>query len=716
MGKKQKVKWNMVKMMEGWGNHPSIRFFMYIGLGIIMYLLLIGQVIPETYELKEGQISQVTLTSPIRVENQWATELAKDKAAKSVPDQYTKDQNIVNDQISRLEQMFTDILTIAENKDLSKEEKEAALRDLTSLSFLDDALFKELSSLNVEKIKNIQYISKSTLDIVMNDGVNIKKLNEAFEEAAQIIQNNPFDNEDRIKHLANEMTKYFIKPNVFYNSDQTSLLREKAKSEVEPVIIKKDELIVKQGQYIDKEIYEKLKAAGLLKDTSTLWPYFGLLLFILLILLLLFFSIERMNPFLHQDNRALLLLFTIFILTFSSISILGLIGLGKDLLTSPKGYLAPVAFGVMLITLLINMKMAILSGVIFSIFTSMIFSTDQSFIFDFRYGFVALIGSAAGAFAIGRIKQRSAILKAGLVVSLFNVIGIAVIVMLTSQSYSLRQMFATLSYGAIGGFFSSVLTIGFLPFFEAVFGILSPTRLIELSNPNHPLLRKLLIETPGTYHHSVIVGNLAEAAAEAINANGLLARVGAYYHDLGKTKRPSFFIENQLNMENPHDKISPSLSKNIILAHPKDGVEMLKVYKIPNAIQDIAEQHHGTSLLKYFYHKASKDSEQPIPEVEYRYPGPKPQFKEAAIVGIADSVEAAVRSIKHPTNEIIEEMVRKIIKSKLDDGQLNECDLTLKELEIIAISMLETLKGIFHSRIEYPDDKDLEETKGARSS
>jgi len=196
----------------------------------------------------------------------------------------------------------------------------------------------------------------------------------------------------------------------------------------------------------------------------------------------------------------------------------------------------------------------------------------------------------------------------------------------------------------------------------------------------------------------------------------LLARVGAYYHDLGKTKRPTFFIENQLNMENPHDKISPSLSKNIIISHTKDGVEMLKEHKLPVPIQEIAMQHHGTSLLKYFYNKAEKDSEQHIKEIEYRYPGPKPQTKEAAIVGIADSIEAAVRSIKSPTNELIEETVRKIIKSKLDDGQLNECDLTLKELEIISISILESIKGIFHSRIEYPEDKDLEEKKGEKTS
>lgn len=252
------------------------------------------------------------------------------------------------------------------------------------------------------------------------------------------------------------------------------------------------------------------------------------------------------------------------------------------------------------------------------------------------------------------------------------------------------------------GFFSSN-NGGFSTSIWIFFGILSSLKLTELSNPNHPLLRKLLIETPGTYHHSIIVGNLAESAAEAIGANGLLARVGSYYHDVGKTKRPTFFVENQLNSQNPHDKITPSLSKNIIIAHPKDGLEMLKDYKIPEVIQDLVMQHHGTTTLRFFYNKALNETDGAVNESEYRYPGPKAQTKEAAIVQIADSVEAAVRSLSNTTNESIEEMVRKIIKSNLDDGQFNECDLTFKEIEIISISMLETLKGIFHSRIEYPD-------------
>jgi putative nucleotidyltransferase with HDIG domain len=241
---------------------------------------------------------------------------------------------------------------------------------------------------------------------------------------------------------------------------------------------------------------------------------------------------------------------------------------------------------------------------------------------------------------------------------------------------------------------------------------LSDLKLVELSNPNHPLLRKLLTETPGTYHHSLMVGNLSEAAAESIGANGLLCRVGSFYHDVGKTKRPLYFIENQNGGNNPHDKLEPKVSTSIIIAHARDGGEMLKAHKLPKPIRDIAEQHHGTTFLKYFYYKAIKQAkdqevECAYTEDDFRYPGPKAQSKEAAIVGIADCVEAAVRSLNHPTVEQIEGIISKIIKDRLDDNQYNECDLTLRELDRIAVSLKETVIGTFHSRIEYPDDKEF---------
>src|SRR5699024_1968138 len=250
------------------------------------------------------------------------------------------------------------------------------------------------------------------------------------------------------------------------------------------------------------------------------------------------------------------------------------------------------------------------------------------------------------------------------------------------ENFSMSVLFTQSSYAVAAALLSAVLTSGFLPFFETSLGILSDIKLLSLSNPNHPLLRKILTEAPGTYHHSIMVANLSETACEAIGANGLLARVGAYYHDLGKTIRPHYFIENQVSIRNPHDVIEPKQSADIIIRHPYDGADMLRKHHLPKEIIDIALEHHGTTLLKYFYYKAKENNEDKH-ENKYSYPGPKPQTKEAAIVSICDSVEAAVRSLKEPTEEKIEEIVSSIINDRMMDGQLDESPLTLKELKKI---------------------------------
>jgi putative nucleotidyltransferase with HDIG domain len=257
--------------------------------------------------------------------------------------------------------------------------------------------------------------------------------------------------------------------------------------------------------------------------------------------------------------------------------------------------------------------------------------------------------------------------------------------------------------GAAGGVLSAILAIGILPVFEQMFDIITPIKLLELSNPNQPLLKKMLFEAPGTYHHSILVGNLAEAAANEVGANALLTRTGAYYHDIGKIKRPYFFKENQITNDNPHDKITPKLSTLIITSHVKDGMELAEENKLPRAIKDIIEQHHGTTLVRYFYVMAMNNESEMVEEASFRYDGPKPFSKEAAIVMLADSVEAAVRSMGNPTTLDMEKMVNKIVEEKVNDGQLDNCDLTLKDIEKIKQSFLKILEGIFHSRIEYPE-------------
>jgi len=357
----------------------------------------------------------------------------------------------------------------------------------------------------------------------------------------------------------------------------------------------------------------------------------------------------------------------------------------------------PVAFATMITSILMKPKLALVLNIALSTFiTLMAGNSIDVFI-------VAIISGSAGALIISKMHQRNDLVTAGILISVINVLSILGIGMINSA-----QTIPVLKrsiLGLINGGLSSVFTLGLLPLCETVFDIITPIKLLELSNPNQPILKKLLFNAPGTYHHSVLVGNLAEAAVDAIGGNSLLARVGSYYHDIGKIKRPYFFKENQLTNENPHDRITPSLSTLIITNHIKDGIELAKKYKLPIVVRDIIEQHHGTTLVKYFYIKAvnEKDDSNEVEEQQFRYAGPKPQNKETAVVMLADSVEAAVRSIPSPTKQKIEEMVKKIIKDKLDDGQLDECDLTLKDINKITTSFLNILNGIYHDRIEYPD-------------
>jgi len=317
-------------------------------------------------------------------------------------------------------------------------------------------------------------------------------------------------------------------------------------------------------------------------------------------------------------------------------------------------------------------------------------------------------------FSLTKIQQRSDLAKAGIIVSVVNILIILSLKLITND-IEIDGLIKDLAWGTISGIFSAIIAIGSLPYLESLFGLVTSFKLFELANPNQPLLKQLMVKAPGTYQHSLIVGNLAEAAAEAVNGDPLLTRVGAMYHDIGKMVRPYFFIENQLGMENQHSKISPRLSSLVITAHVKEGIELAKEYKLPPTIIDFIPMHHGTSLVAYFYHQA-KQAENPetVLEEHFRYPGPKPQTKETAILMLADATEAAVRAISKPTVDQIQKTISKIIKARIDDGQLSESPLTLVDLEKVSIEFLRILQSLYHSRIEYPSEAKIMKDLGRK--
>jgi cyclic-di-AMP phosphodiesterase PgpH len=459
------------------------------------------------------------------------------------------------------------------------------------------------------------------------------------------------------------------------------------------------QVIVREGQVIDNEIYRQLEIAGLLTNQSPVKPMAGIILFIFVISAIIFMHFNTWKENTLAKRKSLVITLVVFFLQVVIMKLISLIEPEFDLLIA---FLFPTALASMLVKLLTNERLALTITILTAATAGIILQDGYAAIIQMEIALYILFGGLTSLYLLGNVSRRSTILGTSLGVAASNFLFLAFYLLMTQSSYTLTELIFYAVAAISSGIISGALTIGLLPFFETGFGILSDIRLIELSNPNHPLLKRVLTETPGTYHHSVMVANLADAACESIGANGLLARVGCYYHDIGKTVRPGYFIENQHTEKNPHDLLPPEKSREIIIAHAEDGAKLLEKHKMPPEIIAIAKQHHGTSLLKFFVFKARELGDD-VNEEDYRYPGPKPQTKEIAIISIADSVEAAVRSMKEPTSEKIASLVRAIVAEKLNDGQFDECDLSMKELKKVERAICETLNGIFHNRIEYPD-------------
>ncbi len=727
----QKNKWRL-KVNE-WKNSRIVRILLFFCFIVLFYLSVSPKLIQETYDIELNGISNKTIEAQERIKNESATLRARANASEEVQPVQTiiqlRNEEIVeliynkieqlnpdtlmsnNDKIaiyrSEFPQLFLDYTDtfIRVNRDIYKEAMlEEIQGQLTDYQYrIPEETYFKIPKISAEEISEMKSVTKGIVSKLMlernNDPLTSRTKVPEMVNASQLSNKNA-------REIVQEIARFALTSNRFYDEEATKEARIQAAEQTEPIFIEKGDIIVASGERITAEDYDLLNELGMLKNTTNVWPHIGMIIMVSLFVFVLHMFIRQSKLAIMVNNGHLTMLLVIFVLTVISMV---LISLGQAANVPYMGYMAPVALGSILITILLDARIAFISSMIFSIVASIILNVRNDILFDYRYGFVTAVVCMVSIFAIHKASQRSTVLRAGILISAFATIS-SISLLLIENTYTLKNLLYSIAFSATGGMITTVLVIGLLPFFEIAFGILSPLKLVELSNPNHPLLRKLLTETPGSYHHSVMVGNLSESAAEAIGADGLLCRVGSFYHDIGKTKRPSYFIENQTNIENPHDQMDPSLSKSIIIAHTRDGVDMLNTHRMPKPLRDIAEQHHGTTLLAYFYHKAKKqleldgDTDTVIEEIEYRYPGPKAQTREAAIVGIADSVEAAVRSLRNPTKEQIETMIRKIIKSRLDDGQFDECDLTMKELDLVARSLKETLLGIFHSRIEYPED------------
>lgn len=482
------------------------------------------------------------------------------------------------------------------------------------------------------------------------------------------------------------------------NRAETENARQTAQGLVQPAIrrLTAGSLVIEAGERVTQQHLDQFAALGLQNsrlDGATI-ATISLLVFLLVGLTTVY--IRQFHPELYADLGLLLLLSIVTV-----ISVLGLkIGSALLGLSAVPGvhfeYLGMmcVASAGMVIGLLISPRVALLIVALLSIASGLVLNNEL------RFTVITLGSSLVGILCVSTLKNRGDLLRATLVVCGSNAVLSLLVGQLEGNPF--QEGLMGVLWGVVSGVFALALFYFGVAAFEKPFGITTHLRLLELTDPATPILQEFRLKVPGTYAHSLMVSNLAHAAAEAIGADALLVRVAAYYHDLGKMNRPEFFIENQSNAENIHDRISPSLSAIILASHVKEGVEIAQEIGLPPRVRELIQQHHGTSLMKYFYHRATGGLPDPTLEAQFRYAGPKPQSKEAAILMIADSVEAASRTIVRPTPQRIVDFVARIIEDKRADGQLDECDLTLTDMKVIQDAIARTLSGALHARVEYP--------------
>jgi len=656
---------------------------------VMTFVILLTSIVNKKYDLTVGDIAPIDFRATVDLVDEMTTQTLIEDAVNSVQNQYRQELEVRRNALRENNEFFNGIIN-ARNPLVEMDEIAEMLAGRGTYGLTEEGYLALLSLDN----SDLRYALNT-----INNGINKiyespleeddeSKLLRSRTELTDLVDSFSFN--DFAKDAIKQFVVTLVKPNYFFDEEATEALKEEAKSSISPVIIKKNQTIVKEGDPVTATQLALLSELGYLNDSGrNALPYVGLSVVVIAIHFIVVFYLKRFYINVYGDLKRVALIFLLLNLNLALARVMVII--------SP--YIVPYTFLPMLLTILIKKRvgqsLALFSALLLSIVTG----------FNVQVLLMLMLTSILSVVFINKVEERNDILKSSFYIAVVAwIVSLAFGFLLSNAVMdSLRN-----SLFVVSGILSSgILVIGFLPFIESVFNVVTEIKLLELANPNHPLLKRLQMEAPGTYHHSIMVGNLAEAAAEELHANSILLRVAAYYHDIGKLSRPQFFKENQIGGKNPHDEIKPNLSTLIIINHVKIGLEMAEKAKLPKEIKDLIAQHHGTTLVKYFYFTMKNNAEDPdeIKEEDYRYPGPKPKTREAGIMMLADSVEAAVRSISEPTQGKVEAMVYKIFKDKLEDGQLDDCDITFSDVSKIRKNFLKTFSSIYHERIEYPEDK-----------
>ena len=525
---------------------------------------------------------------------------------------------------------------------------------------------------------------------------NVKSISEVKKALRKdILLSGDFDKE--IAYCMYEVAKRLLVSTLIYNKEETEKnIKDKLQEKMKPIIYKAGQVIARPGDSITMEIYRVIQIINRERGAVNILSIIGSFFLILAIELILSLYINKnINIKLSKLSNGLIIFSLVLVVAGLSYLVINIDGLKDNQII--YGLLIPSAIPSIVLFILFSKRLGAIIGLFISFYILLITNGNiESFVVAFSSVFLSLIGKRD-------VHKRSEIWKYS-----YNVfIGYAIlsIVFAVMRSYPTKALFYNLIISGLNSIMTGIIVIGLFPIYENLFDITTSFKLLEFSDLNSSLMRELMLKAPGTYQHSLMVANLAERAASEINANALLTKIGAYYHDIGKMKHPEYFVENQKDIDDSiHNKVSPKISSTMIISHIKYGIELAKSYGLPDVIINFIPEHHGTSLVKYFYHKALEHSEK-VSKEEFMYPGPKPKSKETAIVMLADSIEAASRTLQKTTTQKIKELVTKIITSKINDGQLDECELTMKDIKKLSISFKDTLLGIYHQRIEYPEEK-----------
>lgn len=683
---------------------PFVRLLVCALGTLALAVLFFVAITPRRYVMTIGMVPTNTISANKDVVDELTTEQRRREAAMNVTPSYHYQEGVTESVLAELDAIFAQLRAVRQYgetlperagiaKGYTQDELAYARAMLTSVHLYDFQLTTLLNT-SAETLDLLYSSLYAATRNTLAGNITQGQENDAIASIMQIIGYRT--DTSLLQNVAQPVLRRCVKANMVIDAAATDIARREASDKVEPVVYKQGQNIVVKGEgRVQAYQLAMLRSLGLLSDDKAdVTIYLGAGLLVLLVCALMLQLLRRMRCGVVGSRDCLMLLFISLLITLGASVLAGLESI----------YLAPVLLCAMLVTALINVRAGLIANVAATLLVaSLAAGGSDAYTADMLHTLSAgLVSGTVACLILRKNATRLRTLLTGVIAAACNLCVVLAYSLMTKSQWSAVANDGMLC--AFGALIASLLCVALQPLLETLFNMPTQPKLMELSNPNQPLLRRLLLEAPGTYYHSIIVANLAEACAEAIGENPLLARVGGYYHDVGKLKRPLYFKENQLGEENAHDHADPQVSAAILTAHTRDGVALAKQYRLPEAVRNIIAEHHGDSPVLYFYHKALQQADgHPVDIENFRYDGHPPRTKIGAIVMLCDTIEAAVRSMQNPTPERIEDFIVKLVRGKLEDGQLADSPLTLRDIDAICGACTTVLVGVFHERIEYPD-------------